>query len=137
MSLGAGIFEFMSDGLSVGDRIYPLTLPQGVTLPAVVYRVVSDVPTVTHSTMQEHPTFTGIRHSFTRVQFDAYAETYDAAEALRDELVALAVGYRGTWGDEEVDSVRPDIRLDDFDEAPALYRVIQDLIVGHRAGASS
>jgi hypothetical protein len=136
MSLAAGIFDFMS-GLSVGDRVYPMSLPQGVELPALVYRVVSDVPTISHSTAQDHPTYTGIRHSFTRLQFDAYAESYDEAEALRDELVAYAAGYRGLWGDVEVDSVIPDLRLDDWDEAPVLYRVIQDLIVGHRAGASS
>lgn len=137
MSLAAGVFEFLSDGLSIGERIYPLTLPQDVTLPALTYRIVSDEPTISHSTDQQSPTFTGIRHAFTRVQFDAYADTYDDADALRDELVTVAVGYRGLWGEEEIDSVRPDIRLDDFEEAPALYRVIQDLIVGHRAGASS
>lgn len=135
MSLGAGVFEFMS-GLSVGDRVYPLTLPQDVTLPALTYQVVSDVPTVSHSTMQDHPTYTGTRHSFTRIQFGCYAADYDTAEALCDELAAFAVGYRGQWGDVEVDSVVPDLRLDDWDEAPAVYRVIQDLIVSHRATGS-
>jgi len=132
MSLGAGIFEFMSAGLSVGDRVYPLSLPQGVTLPALAYRVVSDVPTVSHSTAQAHPTFTGALRSDSRVQFDCYGSDHDEAEALCDELLALAVGYSGPWGDVEVDSVLPDARLDDWDEAPGVHRVIQDLVVGHR-----
>jgi hypothetical protein len=135
VSLGAGVSGFLS-GLSVGERVYPLTLPQDVTLPALTYQVISDVPTVSHSTMQDHPTYTGVRHSFTRIQFGCYGRSYDDAEALCDELAAFAVGYRGSWGDVEVDSVVPDLRLDDFDEAPAIYRVIQDLIVSHRTAGS-
>ena len=137
MSLAAGIFDYLSAGLSVGERVYPLTLPQGVTLPAVSYRVVSDVPTISHSTMQDHPTYTGHEHGFTRVQFDCYGRDYDEAEALCDELRSLAVGFRGYWGEVEIDSVLPDVRLDDWDETPGVWRVIQDLIIGHRTAAGS
>jgi hypothetical protein len=131
MSLGAGIFEFLSGEGLVGDRIYPLTLPQDVTLPAITYQVISDAPTISHSTMQDVPTHTGIRHSFSRVQFNCYGETYDDAEALCDDLDDVAVGFRGLWGDVEIGSVVPDLRLDDLDEQPRLYRVIRDLIVSH------
>lgn len=135
--IGPAIHDFMSDNLSVGARVYPMTLPQTVTLPAIVYRVVSDDPSVTHSDAQDSPTYTGIRHSFTRIQFDCVARTYDEAEALCDELLDVAVGYSGMWGPEEIDSVRPELRLDDWDPDVALYRVIQDLIVGHRAVPTS
>jgi hypothetical protein len=138
MSLGAGIFDFMSAGLSVGDRVYPLALPQDVTLPALIYRVVSDTPTMSHSTVQDSPTWTGAIRSDTRVQFEAYALTYDEAEALADELEAYAVGYRGLWGDVEVDQVyHAGVRLDDREEDPGLWRVLIDLIVGHRTAISS
>lgn len=137
MSLGAGIFDFMSVGLSVGQRVYPLSLPQRAVMPALTYQVISDVPVVSHSDAQDHDTFTGTRYSVARVQFNCYGSTYDEAEALCDELLAYAVGYRGTWGDVEVDSVIADIRLDDRDEAPALYRVIQDVQIGHRTAAGS
>jgi hypothetical protein len=137
MSLGAGIFDFMSAGLSVGERVFPLTLPQGVQLPALTYQVVSDVPTLSHSTAQDHPTYTGLERTVSRIQLNCYGSTYDEAEALCDELRVLTVGYRGYWGDVEIDSVIPDIRLDDFDEAPGIWRVIQDLMVGHRTAAGS
>jgi len=137
MSLAAGIYDFLSAGLSVGERVYPLALPQGVTLPAVTYQVVSDVVTISHSTSQDHPTYTGTQRSDTRVQFDCYGRDYDEAEALCDELRSLAVGYRGFWGDVEIDSVIPDVRLDDWDETPGVWRVIQDLIIGHRTAAGS
>lgn len=132
--LGAGIFEFLSGDMSVGDRVYPLTLPQQVELPALTYQVISDVPTITHSDVQDVATYTGLRHTFTRVQFGCYGRTYDEAEALADELQALAVGYRGLWGDVTVDSVVADIRLDDWEPEPGIYRVICDLIVGHKGG---
>lgn len=136
MSFAAGIADFMS-GLSVGDRVYPLSQPQNVTLPAIVYRVISDLPEVTHSDAKDHPTYTGIRYSKARVQFDCLGETYDDAEALADELLQFAVGFKGLWGDVEVDSVIPELRLDDWDPDPVVYRVIQDLIVGHRAVPTS
>jgi hypothetical protein len=137
MSLAAGIFDFLSTGLSVGDRVYPLTLPQDVTLPALTFQVISDIPTLSHDVAQDHPLYTGARRSDTRVQFDCYGSTYDDAEALADELHTLAVGYRGFWGAIEVDSVLPDNRLDDRDEAPDVWRVICDLIIGHRTAAGS
>lgn len=137
MSFGAGIYDFMSLGLSVGERVYPISLPQDVTLPAIVYRVVSDVPTLHHGIVQDDPTYTGTRRSDTRVQFDCYGRDYDEAEALCDELVTYAVGYHGSWGEVEVDSVLPDVRLDDWDEEPGIFRVIQDLIIGHRTTPGS
>lgn len=137
MSFGAGIFAFMSTGLSVGTRVYPLTLKQRGALPAMTYQVISDVPVVVHDDQQDHPAYTGTRYSVARVQFNCYGNTYDEAEALCDELLSLAVGYRGSWGAVEVSSVIPETRLDDWEEAPALYRVIQDLQIGHRTAASS
>jgi hypothetical protein len=55
----------------------------------------------------------------------------------RSGLRLLTVGYRGTWGEVEVDSVLPDVRLDDWDETPGVWRVIQDLIIGHRTAPGS
>jgi hypothetical protein len=137
VSLGTGIYEFLSDGMSVGERVYPLTLPQRVTLPAVTFQVISDIPTLSHSTAQDHPAWTGAERTDSRVQFSCYGSTYDEAEALCDELRSLAVGYRGSWGDVEVDSVIPDLRIDDWDQEPGVWRVIQDMIVGHRTAAAS
>ena len=131
MSFAAGINEFFEMGLSV--RVHPMSLPQGAVLPAVVYRVISDDPSITHSDAQDAPTYTGVHYTASRVQFDCIADTYDEAEAVRNELYSLAVGYRGMWGDIEVDRVTPDLRLDDWEPEVPIYRVIQDLIVGHRS----
>jgi hypothetical protein len=137
VSIGAALHTFLSGGLSVGDRIYPVHLPEGVELPAIVYRGISANNAVTHSDDQDHPTYTGTRHVISRFQFDCMAETYDDAEELADELLTFAVGFRGTVADVDIDGVTPDLRLDDWDEEVAIYRVIQDLMIGHRAVPSS
>jgi hypothetical protein len=134
VSLAEGIHEFFSDRLSVGDRIYPLMLPQGATLPAVTYQTISDIFLTHHTTAQDHPVHTPMREQTTRIQFNCYGRTYDEAEALRNELLAVAVGYRGTWGDVEVGAVFADLGLDDFEPEPNHWRWLQDLIVKHRGG---
>ena len=54
MTLGDGLFAYLSATLSVGDRVYPLTLPQGAVLPAVVYQLVGgEGPLHSHSDAQD------------------------------------------------------------------------------------
>ena len=76
----------------VGTRIYPDHLPQGATLPAAVYHVVSGTDEVDLAGMS------GVAHA--RVQIDSYATTRAAANALstaiRDALAATH--NRGLWG---------------------------------------
>lgn len=76
----------------LGARVYPDRLPQGATLPAAVYHLIS---------LQEEVDLaglTGVGHA--RVQVDAWAATRLAANALalaiRDALATS--GGRGTWG---------------------------------------
>jgi len=60
----------------VGARIYPNKLPQGVTLPAVVFSVVDDVPqnAITGATAD--------RLVETRLQVDCYSTSYVEAHTL-------------------------------------------------------
>ncbi len=54
MTLGDGLFAYLSSMLSVGDRVYPLTLPQGAVLPAVVYQLVGgEGPLHSHGDAQD------------------------------------------------------------------------------------
>jgi hypothetical protein len=129
MSLGAGIYDFLSGELSVGDNVFPLTLPQSVTLPAMTYQLVSETPTVTHDWQQDHPLYDGRRYEEARVQFNAYGRTFDEAEALSDELKAAITGYRGPWGDVQIESVLPALSLDDFEPETRNWRRITDYFI--------
>ena len=64
----------------IGTRMYPTNLPQACTLPAVTYHVISR----THE-----PTLKGVAAAGTmRVQFDCWAETRLASDAVGDAIVA-------------------------------------------------
>jgi hypothetical protein len=130
MSLGEGIVTFLSEaGLVVGDRIFPMTLPQGVDMPALTYRLVAMDPTLTHSSQQDHPTYTGRQKRKDRIQFDAYADTFDEAEALAAALASTITGFQGTWGEVEIQSVVPALELDDFEPEINKWRRISDFYV--------
>lgn len=130
MSFSAGLYTFLSDNLSVGERVYPLRLAQGATLPALTYQVISPLPIITHDSQQDHPLYTGRLTEETRVQFDSYGGTYDDAEALDKELQGVLTGYRGAWGDITVTSVIPALNgLDDYDADNEKYRRIADYFI--------
>lgn len=135
MSLSAGIFAFLSDNLSVSERVYPLRLPEGVALPALTYQLVSEIPEPTHSWAQDHPTYDGRRYEEARVQFNAYGPDFDSAEALSDELKAAITGYRGAWGDVQIESVLPQLALDDYDPDTQVWRRVTDFLIAWNGGA--
>lgn len=110
-------------------RMSPSYLPQGETLPAIVYHEISS---------ESDQTFdgrTGIAH--TRVQLDCYGSTALAAQSLRLACEVAIQGYRGPAGNEQILSVtlsnrRSDIqpRMDGTDEHDHIRMV--DLMISHR-----
>lgn len=95
----------------VADRVYPLTLPQGVTLPAMTYQVVFGEHPVIHDGPQ------GLARA--RVQFDCWAERYSETVAIAGALRTVLNGYRGAMGAipdvvakvaGELDGWEPDVR---------------------------
>lgn len=70
-----------------GDRLYPVDFPQAPVYPAALYMVVSRL---------HHYHMTGSSNlRKARVQFDAFAETYDAVVALADVIRETIEAYRG------------------------------------------
>lgn len=63
----------------VGSRIYPLVMPQGAALPAIVYQRISGVP-ANHA--GRVPSLESAR-----VQVNCYAKTYGVAKDLCDAVV--------------------------------------------------
>lgn len=93
-NLPGGIFSLLTADAGVAalvaTRVFPVEVPEDVTLPALLYRFVGGTssPTLMTSGMQK-----------ARVQFDCYGETYDDASALRNAVVAALNGYQGTLAD--------------------------------------
>jgi hypothetical protein len=112
---------WLEDGeLGIGDRVFPLTLPQGATLPAIVYQRVSPRSTSTHDGAG------GVVSP--RFQFKCWASTYAAACALRVALKALLVGNaHGT-----ISSVHEaGTEMDDRDEVTGGWVALVDLFITH------
>ena len=64
----------------IGTRMHPTNLPQACTLPAVTYHIIS---------RSHEPTLEGIAAAgMVRVQFDCWATTRLAADAVGDAIVA-------------------------------------------------
>jgi hypothetical protein len=130
VSLGAAIFTHLPDVLSVGERVYPMSLPQGAELPAVTWQLVSDDPLVSHDWAQDHPLYDARRYEQSRIQFSTWAGSFDDAEELAEELRTAITGYRGLWGDVQIESVLPVLSLDDYEPETGLFRRIGDYVIG-------
>lgn len=74
----------------VGARIYPMILPQRVTLPAIRYQVISTIPQPTHNGAS------GLRQY--RIQLSVHAATYSAAQAVAEALHAALDGKKAIFG---------------------------------------
>lgn len=125
MTFAESLFTFLSTGgTNAGNRFYPNTLPQGVTLPAVRYILVSDPPEHTHSGPSEvqHPKY----------QLDCVAdgeEGYLNAVTLANQLTALLDGYSGAMGAHTCQAGFRDERRDSFDPETGRHTVQVDVII--------
>lgn len=69
----------------IGARLFPLSLPQQIALPAATYRRVDSPREMTH---------TGSQVARPRYQFDLYADTYLGADALATAFLAAIADWR-------------------------------------------
>lgn len=112
----------------VSTRIYPLTLPQGVTMPAVRYTRVSG---------NSDPYIGGTTGAATaRLQFDIFATSYAGAEAVRDAIKEAIDQYTGTSSGVVIHSCNSAMHMDLFDEpvhgdAVGLYQMVSDYEIVH------
>jgi hypothetical protein len=102
----------------VAARIYPSLMPQGTTLPVIVYQVISEVPENSIG-----GTSAG-RLTGSRIQIDCYATTYRAAHAVADAvdvvLSALESPDLSAWREGSRDF---------YDNEAQLHRVSLDFAV--------
>ena len=79
-----------------GIRMYPRKLPQGPTLPAIVYQRID--------TRREHDMQGPDGLPRPRVQVTAWAASVAAAEELAAAVRVRLDGYRGAWGSVTIGS---------------------------------
>jgi Protein of unknown function (DUF3168) len=109
-------------GPLVGDRVRPMMLPEGSTLPAMVFTVVATTPLASMDGVNALQT--------KRVQIDCYAANAPAAKQLAAALHNLLDGYKGTLSEGTlVMSSLPDQDVDSFEYDPQMFRIACDFTV--------
>lgn len=128
------LYEFLRNvpavAALVGDRIYPVMVPQGhpdgpARLPCVVY---------TRVTAARQVLFCGTDRAVqASYQLDAYAAEYDSAVAVATAIRAALVDYGGQLGD--VAALRCSLEAD-FDTVPdpepGIFRRLQTFTIWYR-----
>lgn len=100
MAIEAGLWEFLTAdsgvGAVLGDRIYPLVIPQSADIPAAAYQRISYGNLLAHDGVTNYATV--------RIQITCAANSYDEARAAAAALREACDGYRGAMGNYAVHS---------------------------------
>jgi hypothetical protein len=107
----AGLYDL------IGDRLYPVSRPQGATLPAMTYQLISHP--------REQAINGTIAGGLARVQFSYWGTTHDAVEAIGSQLVAALVA----WSASTVHGVVIDNEMYDDEPDSQLQRGIVDALI--------
>ena len=110
----------------VSGIIYPVVLPQGVQLPALMFQRISGVrvESLQGSSGLAHPIF----------QIDCFSEQKDGYSQVKAlaEVVRLALeGYRGTWSGMSIQGVLFLGDTDLYEDESEVYRVSMDFEIWH------
>lgn len=124
MSFEEGLFFYLDNhaGLSreVDDRIYPSLLPQDPVLPAVVYhRISTPREFELQNSFLPHPRF----------QFDCWAEDFQRAKAVGEQVRLALDLYKGLMGDYTVQTVIIEDEMDLYEPERGLWRSMVEAVI--------
>ena len=109
---------------TAGARIYPVTLPAEPTFPAIVYTRVS--------TVRYRVLSTGFSHlARPRFQFICWAERYEDAKILANEIIAELDSYSGSVSGEVIQSSFADQESDFYEPTRKIYGVLVEFLIAH------
>lgn len=125
MEIEQGIDSYLS-GLAavtnlIGDRLYPVNLPQNPTYPALTYTQISEISIVAHDGAGDL--------MMCRFQFDCFALSYAGVKALARALRRALDGFKGTMGEVTVPAVLFITALDAFEDPPKVFRIPADFTI--------
>lgn len=108
----------------VADRIYPMIIPQGATLPCLTYQRISTPRIVTHDSSGATGDLTN-----PRFQFDGWAVTQKVAKAIADALRTVLHGKRGAMGGVTIRAALAENEAPEYIAEAELYRSRSDYII--------
>lgn len=107
---------------ALATRIYPITLPQSVDLPAASYQLISTVPAYGHD---------GAGPEGVRMQIDVYGLTHLSARTITDAVRDALEGFRGIMGGVygvPIGGVFIAGQTDFYEDAARVYRISTDFM---------
>ena len=104
----------------IGNRLYPLAIPQGGEVPAIVYQRVSSPRTLT---------LDGDSVNSPRIQFSCYAETFGQAKQLAMRLYESLDCFSGVLGNKTKAAALMADNRDDYEPETGRYRCGVDFFV--------
>lgn len=124
-----GLYAFLVTNLTtVTSRVYPIRLPQTVTLPAIIYQRISTGREKTHD-----QTAAGL--AYPRFQFTSYAGTHASCKEVTNQLRSILAGFKGvfTVGADtvRVDGILPEGEQDFYEPDSGIYFTTSDYFVYH------
>lgn len=107
----------------IGDRLYPLAIPETGKVPAVVYQRISSqrVLALDGSSSANSP----------RIQFSCYAASFGQAKQIAMKLYESLDCFRGVLGNKTKAAVLMADNRDDFEQETGRYRCGVDFFVLH------
>ncbi|SCY25230.1 tail completion protein gp17 [Alkaliphilus peptidifermentans] len=101
MELGEALFQYLSNHSDlkekIGDRIYPIMMPQNAKLPVIIY---SQISTRRSHALQKDTGFVS-----QTIQFSCHGKSYKEAVALSKTLRKILQNFSGTMGDLTIQGV--------------------------------
>jgi hypothetical protein len=133
MTLEEGLFAqlTMDPDVSaiVGDRVYPLIMPQGSPLPAVTYQRISSARFYAH----DGPS--GLARPM--IQLSCWAESYDEAKQVAALVRKALESASGTLGGQDgvpVQGIRVEDEVDLYEDNPPVFRTDLDTVFWYEEG---
>lgn len=106
----------------IGNRCYPIRLPDSVTLPAITYRQLSD------DDYDYRAHGEGTDRTVGRVSFDCWGSSADESAEVADALIMAWTGYVLA---SDIGWSQIMLRLDEFEESLGRYRSVVDVQIEH------
>jgi hypothetical protein len=107
----------------VGKSVFPLTVPQGASFPAVVFTLDED------NIDQLLDEVGGLRRSL--VSIDCYSKDHPEAHQLADATEAALIGKRGTFGTKTAEFITLQRRFELLETDSKLYRVSMQFAIAY------
>ena len=127
MTIEEGLYSYLSTNVGVSalvsTRIYPGTLPQNWTAPAISFQRISGV----RLRRLSGP----VGRATPRIQIDCWADSYSGAKALAEAVRSAMDGYAGLMGTTTVGSVVLETDIDFYEPDTNVYRVSMDYWISH------